>query len=158
MQGIQAKPMDVDIKEVADENILLLQSMADKKRIHLQNSITSSANAYVDPNMMNLILKNLISNAIKFSLKGGTIDINIEQNSHMNTISVKDSGIGMSKENIKMLFQVQTFTTRGTANERGTGLGLYISKNFIESNGGKIWVESEEGDGSTFKFTVPSKS
>jgi signal transduction histidine kinase len=64
----------------------------------------------------------------------------------------------MTEENIKMLFQVQTFTTRGTANERGTGLGLFISKNFIESNGGSIWVESVEGKGSTFNFTVPLAS
>lgn len=157
MHGIQAKPVEIDIKELADDNITLLQSMADKKKIKLQNNISDPTSAFVDPNMMNLILRNLISNAIKFSLWEGVIEIDIERNSHLNTISVKDSGIGMSKENTKMLFQVQTFTTRGTANERGTGLGLYISKNFIESNGGEIWVESDEGRGSTFKFTVPVK-
>lgn len=155
MHGIQAKPVDIDIKELADENINLLKSMADKKKIHLQNRINGSSKAHADPNMMNLILRNLISNAIKFSLRGGTIEINLEKNGQLNTVSVKDGGIGMSQENVKMLFQVQTFTTRGTANERGTGLGLFISKNFIESNGGKIWVESAEGNGSTFKFTVP---
>ena len=155
MQGIQAKPADVNLKEVASENILLLKSMADKKRIQLENRISEESNAFVDPNMMNLIFRNLISNAIKFSMKGGSILIHSAKNGQYNTISVKDNGIGMSQENIKMLFQVQSFTTRGTANERGTGLGLYISKNFIESNGGKIWVESEEGNGSTFKFTIP---
>lgn len=158
MQGIQAKPVDTDIKELADENIQLLKSLADKKKIRLENNIPDVSTAFVDPNMMNLILRNLISNAIKFSLRGGVIEVKAEMNGVENTISVKDSGIGMSQENIKMLFQVQTFTTRGTANERGTGLGLYITKNFIESNGGKIWVESEEGSGSTFRFTVPVKS
>lgn len=156
MQGIKAKPSNIDIKELADDNIILLQSLADKKKIRLKNNIDESISSYVDPNMMNLVLRNLISNAIKFSLKGGVIEVDIEPNSHLNTISVSDNGIGMSKENVKMLFKVQSFTTRGTANERGTGLGLYISKNFIKANGGDIWVESEEGKGSTFKFTVPS--
>ena len=155
MQGIQAKPADINLKEAADENIQLLKSMADKKRIHLENRITDECNAYVDHNMMNLIFRNLISNAIKFSLRGGAIIISAEKNGQYNTISVKDDGIGMPQENLKMLFQVQSFTTRGTANERGTGLGLYITRNFIESNGGKIWVESQEGTGSTFKFTIP---
>ena len=155
MHGISAKPMNIELKELAEENIQLLKSMADKKKIRLKNKIPDEFKAYVDPNMMNIIFKNLISNAIKFSLRGGVIEINTEKNSKLNTIFVKDNGIGMSEENIKMLFRVQTFTTRGTANERGTGLGLYITKNFIESNGGKIWVESEEGLGSTFKFTVP---
>jgi signal transduction histidine kinase len=91
-------------------------------------------------------------------MRGGTIELNSEPNGKLLTISVSDSGIGMTEENIKMLFQVQTFTTRGTANERGTGLGLFISKNFIESNGGSIWVESVEGKGSTFNFTVPIAS
>jgi signal transduction histidine kinase len=91
----------------------------------------------IDPNMINLILRNLVSNAIKFSLAGGTIELSSTPTGKLLKISVSDSGIGMTEENIKMLFQVQTFTTRGTANERGTGLGLFISKNFIESNGGK---------------------
>ena len=157
MQGIQPKPIDLDVKELADENIHLLKSMADKKKIRLENNIAESCKAYVDPNMMNLIFRNLISNAIKFSLRGGVIELSAELNGAENTISVKDGGIGMSQENIKMLFQVQTFTTRGTANERGTGLGLYITKNFIESNGGRIWVESEEGNGSIFRFTIPKE-
>jgi two-component system, sensor histidine kinase and response regulator len=126
MQGINPKPASLDLYELAD------------------------------PNMLNLILRNLISNAIKFSMRGGIIRVQTITENGMNTISVSDSGIGMTEENIKMLFQVQTFTTRGTANERGTGLGLYISKNFIESNGGEIWVESEEGKGSVFNFTVPT--
>ncbi len=155
MQGISAKPVDIELKKMVEENILLLNSMADEKKIRLENKIPEKSKAYIDPNMLNLIFKNLISNAIKFSLKGGVVEINLERNTKMNTISVKDKGIGMSKGNMKMLFQLQSFTTRGTANESGTGLGLYITKNFIESNGGEIWVESEEGAGATFKFTVP---
>ena len=155
MHGINARPVEIELNELAEENIQLLKSMADKKKIRLENQILKDCRAHVDPNMMNLIFKNLISNAIKFSLRSGVIVLTTMQKDNMNTIVVSDSGIGMSKENVKLLFQVQTFTTRGTANERGTGLGLYITKNFIEANGGKIWVESEEGKGSTFKFTIP---
>ena len=158
MQGINPKPAKLDLYEIAEENIKLLKSMGDKKKVRIINEIPEPTMAYIDPNMLNLILRNLISNAIKFSMRGGTITLKSHTTDGMNTISVSDSGIGMTEENIKMLFQVQTFTTRGTANERGTGLGLYISKNFIESNGGKIWVESEEGNGSVFNFTVPAGS
>jgi len=158
MHGIIAKPVEVELKDLANENIQLLKSMADKKRIQIRNKIDNDCLAFVDPNMMNLVFKNLISNAIKFSLRGGNIEITATKNGKLNTVSVTDTGIGMSKENVKMLFQIQSFTTRGTANERGTGLGLYITKNFIESNGGKIWVESEEGKGSSFKFSIPIQS
>lgn len=155
MQGINPKPVQIDIFEIADENVKLLKSMGDKKKVGIINNIPEGTFTSFDPNMLNLIFRNLISNAIKFSLRGGNIIINCSSQSGFHQISVIDSGIGMSEENIKMLFQVQTFTTRGTANERGTGLGLFISKNFIESNGGRIWVESEEGKGSSFNFTAP---
>ena len=155
MHGIRAKPEHIKLKELAEENIQLLKSLAYKKKITLENKIPNECKAYVDPNMLDLVFRNLISNAIKFSLRGGVIEIASEKNGKLNTLSVKDNGIGMSGKNINMLFRVQTFTTRGTANERGTGLGLFITKNFVESNGGKIWVESKEGAGSIFKFTVP---
>jgi len=158
MQGINPKPIDLDIYEIAEENIKLLKSMGDKKKVRIENNIPEKSLVTVDPNMLNLIFRNLISNAIKFSMSGGSIKINSEVDGELIKISVSDSGIGMAEENIKMLFQVQSFTTRGTANERGTGLGLYITKNFIESNGGTIWVESEEGKGSIFNFTVPLAS
>ncbi len=155
MHGINSKPVQIKMRELAENNIQLLKSLATKKKILLKNNIPEDCTAFVDPNMMNLIFRNLISNAIKFSLQGSIIEISSESKNNINTISVNDSGIGMSAENIKMLFQVQSITTRGTANERGTGLGLFITKNFVESNGGKIWVESGEGSGSTFKFTMP---
>jgi len=158
MQGINPKPASLDLKAAADENLILLRSMGDKKKVRIINNIPEGLRVMIDPNMLNLIFRNLISNAIKFSMRGGVIGINSEPNGELIKISVSDSGIGMAEENVKMLFQVQSFTTRGTANERGTGLGLYISKNFIESNGGDIWVESIEGKGSTFNFTVPLAS
>ena len=155
MQGINPKPITLDLKEVAEENVDFLHSLAEKKKVRLDSAIQNSLIGYADPNMIHLVVRNLISNAIKFSMRGGQILVAGEQKDNFIIFSVKDNGIGMSVENQKLLFQIHSFTTRGTANERGTGLGLYISKNFIESNGGKIWVESAEGVGSSFFFTLP---
>ncbi len=154
MQGINPRAVMLDLKETVDENVEFLRSLADKKKVHLENHVNLPLMAFADPNMLHLVIRNLVSNAIKFSMRGGLIKVSGKRNGEYIMISVQDNGIGMSKENVKLLFQIHTFTTRGTANERGTGLGLFISKNFIEANGGKIWVESEEGVGSTFHFTV----
>ncbi|MDZ7605778.1 MAG: tetratricopeptide repeat protein [Cyclobacteriaceae bacterium] len=155
MQGINPKPITLDLKEVAEENVDFLHSLAEKKKVRLESMIKQPLIAHADPNMLHLVVRNLVSNAIKFSMRGGQIQVMGEQKDGAIIFSVKDNGIGMTKENQKLLFQIHSFTTRGTANERGTGLGLFISKNFIESNGGKIWVESEEGVGSTFFFSIP---
>jgi len=155
MQGISPKPITLDLKEIADENVDFLRSLSEKKKVRLENKIDHPLIARADPNMMHLVVRNLISNAIKFSIRGGLIQVMGEQIDNTIVFSVKDNGIGMTKENQKLLFQIHSFTTRGTANERGTGLGLFISKNFVESNKGKIWVESEEGVGSTFFFSIP---
>ena len=158
MRGFNAIPEQVELKELTEENIELLRPIAAKKNIRLENNLPDDSNAFIDPNMINLILRNLISNAIKFSLSGGVIEVNSDKNEHYQTISIKDHGIGMTKETMNMLFKMHTFTTRGTANERGTGLGLYIAKNFVETNGGEIWVESEANSGSTFSFTIPTET
>lgn len=155
MQGISPKPISLDLKEIAEENIDFLLSLAEKKKVKLESRIDRPFIARADPNMIHLVVRNLISNAIKFSMRGSHIQVMCEQKNDDIIFAVKDNGIGMSKENQKLLFQIHSFTTRGTANERGTGLGLFISKNFVESNKGKIWVESEEGVGSTFYFSVP---
>lgn len=158
MHGIQVKPVVIDLHELVNENMQLLKSMADKKQLKIKNNTQDASKIYADANMLNLIFRNLISNAIKFSMHGGIIEIQSELDGDLICISIVDQGIGMTPENVRMLFQVQSFTTRGTANERGTGLGLYISKNFVESNGGHMWVQSEVGKGSVFNFTVPKYS
>jgi signal transduction histidine kinase len=102
------------------------------------------------------VLRNLISNAIKFTGNGGAININAEENPENVTISVSDNCIGIAPENLTKLFDIsQVLTTKGTAEETGTGLGLLLCKEFVEKHGGKIWVESEVGKGSDFKFTLP---
>jgi signal transduction histidine kinase len=101
-------------------------------------------------------LRNLVSNAIKFTNVGGTISITANQTDSNITISVSDNGIGIAPHNLMKLFEMaEVSTTKGTAEETGTGLGLLLCKEFVEKHGGKIWVESEVGKGSDFKFTLP---
>ena len=105
--------------------------------------------------MLKTILRNLVSNAIKFTNNGGTINIKARTNNSNVTISVSDNGIGIPPENLTKLFDIsEVLTTKGTAEETGTGLGLLLCKEFVEKHGGKIWVESEVGKGSDFKFTL----
>jgi len=114
---------------------------------------------YADVNMLTTIIRNLVSNAIKFTPSGGEIVISarqFEKEPNFVYISVKDSGVGISEENQSKLFKIdKSFTTLGTHQERGTGLGLILVKEFVEKHGGKIWVESELGKGSVFSFTLP---
>ena len=106
--------------------------------------------------MLKTVLRNLVSNAIKFTNGDGTISINAEEKFGTVTISVSDNGIGIKPDKLTKLFDIsQRQTTTGTAEETGTGLGLILFKEFVEKNGGKIWVESEYGKGSDFKFTLP---
>jgi two-component system sensor histidine kinase/response regulator len=108
--------------------------------------------------MLNTVLRNLISNAIKFTQRSGNIRISTIIDDNQVTVSVKDSGTGISEENIKMLFRIDSkFQLPGTDKEIGTGLGLKLCREFVEKQGGKIWVESEENKGCDFKFTIPVK-
>jgi signal transduction histidine kinase len=155
MDNLQAKAEEVDLANIIDENVKLLENQA-LKDMKLVNMVPSGIKVETDLNMFNLVLRNLIMNAIKFSEAGGIIEIATPKNDeHFVTVSVKDYGIGISKEVQKLLFdKTQGYSTRGTANEKGTGLGLILCKEFVEKNGGKIWFESEEGLGSTFYFTI----
>ena len=106
--------------------------------------------------MLNAILRNLLGNAIKFSHNSGTVEVNASLQGNGVEISVKDSGIGISEEQVKGLFRVETvYTKAGTNMEHGTGLGLKICKEFIEMHGGRIWVKSTMNKGSEFIFTIP---
>jgi len=106
--------------------------------------------------MINTILRNLISNAIKFTNPGGEIVISTEQMPDELVVSVSDNGVGIDKESISKLFRIdKSSSTLGTANEKGTGLGLLLCKEFAERHGGRIWVESESGKGSKFSFSIP---
>ena len=126
------------------------------KTTNMINSVDPAIMAMADQNMINLVFRNLILNGIKFTDNGGTITISAVRNEGEITVSVADNGVGISKEVQKVLFEkISGYTTRGTANEKGTGLGLILAKEFIERNGGKITLESEVGKGSTFFVTIP---
>jgi signal transduction histidine kinase len=111
---------------------------------------------YADINMLKTILRNLISNAIKFTHEGGSIKLSGAETEEGVTISVTDTGVGMTPDNISKLFgSTNNFTTKGTLNETGSGFGLMLCQDFIEKHKGKIWVESEVDKGSVFTFFLP---
>ncbi len=159
--GINYSPEKLYLKILLFEIMLDLQGSADKKKITVLDAISENELIYADKNMIATVYRNLISNAIKFTNKNGNIVISSKKqdNSNFIEISVSDTGIGISKDKINDLFRIDKNTsTQGTENETGTGLGLILCKEFVEKHGGKIWVESEIGKGSSFSFTIPYKT
>jgi signal transduction histidine kinase len=162
MQGILAQPEVTDIKDIVDNNIDLLHEAARQKNIQLLNNITEPTNIYADTNQVKLIVRNLLSNAIKFTPNDGKIIIDLLATSTTDadfiTLHVWDNGIGISPENIEKLFNKDSnYTTAGTNNELGTGLGLILCKEFAEANGGYIRCESEIGKGTAFFVQLPKR-
>jgi signal transduction histidine kinase len=148
------KPEKVVLSKVILDVINLERPITNAKNISLNYSGEDETKVYVDVNMLKTILRNLISNAIKFTKSGGSIRVlTITKYDHVE-VTVSDNGIGIDNKRIEGLF-VLNASTLGTANEIGSGLGLMLCKDFIERNNGKIWVESVEGKGSDFKFTLP---
>jgi signal transduction histidine kinase len=132
--------------------------MSKSKNITLQNNITFDLYAYCDINMINTVLRNLISNAIKFTQPWGSINVTAMDEIDQVKISVQDTGIGISNDNLHRLFNLtEYFSTQGTNKEGGTGLGLILCKEFVEKHGGKISVETELKKGSIFSFTIPKE-
>lgn len=136
--------------------IELCKSIATSKNISLEVSITNSVQIMADEQMLHAILRNLVTNAIKFTHTLGTIKIITQNLENEVLFIVSDTGIGIESSNLDKLFSVFCeLSTPGTLNEKGTGLGLILCKDFVEIQGGKIWAESEVGVGSSFKFTLP---
>ncbi len=153
---IELEPQQLDIIELARRNIALMNMTAEQKGISLTNSVQDHIAAYADYKMIDTVLRNLITNAIKFTKSGGSVDISASLNGSNVEIAVRDTGIGISEHNLPKLFRIEErYKKVGTANERGTGLGLILCKEFVERHGSKIWVESEPGKGSTFTFSLP---
>ncbi|OOM77756.1 sensor histidine kinase RcsC [Clostridium puniceum] len=153
---IEYKPTMLNLREVVNESVKLLLLNARKKHINIIVLIEDDIEVCADFNMLNTVMRNLISNAIKFTYKNGDILITVDVEVDYCKISVKDTGVGIKEENIKKLFSIDSnFTTRGTQNEEGTGLGLILCKEFVERNGGSIFIESEYGKGSCVLFTIP---
>lgn len=154
---IPFKPESIILNKLYNEEISVFNDMAVKKNIELISFFPENLTVTVDRNMLRTILRNLISNAIKFTHRNGNVKVTAIKKENAIEIAVSDNGIGMTQENVEKLFNMDTNTsTRGTENEKGTGLGLLLCKEFVEKHGGKIWAESEPGKGSTFKFILPA--
>jgi signal transduction histidine kinase len=155
LKGISANPEEIDLRKLAEEKIALFEDAAAGKKIAMVNDVPPGTIVLADRNHLNLVMRNLIANAIKFNRSHGTITLSAKEYENKCQISVADSGIGISHQDIARLFNAEThFTTPGTHKERGVGIGLLLTKEFIEKNHGSIWVDSEVGKGATFIFTL----
>ena len=153
---IEQRPEKIKLHLLTGSDLLLLKPQAEKKKIELHHDVPKSALAYGDRNMISTVTRNLLSNAIKFTHPGGQIRITGREDGDFHEITVSDNGIGIADTNLSKLFRIDGhFSTYGTDKEVGTGLGLILCKEFVEENGGRLWVASEEGKGSVFSFTVP---
>ncbi len=149
-------PEFAPIQPIISEEIENFSAQATKKSIKISSLVDSNIIAFSDKNLVALITRNLIGNAIKFTSENGKITIYATEKENFVEISISDSGVGLTKQEISNLFLLDSsFTTRGTDNETGSGLGLIICKELIEKSGGQIEIKSEKGIGSTFTFTLP---
>lgn len=153
---------NLDLGQLISETIMANKSMEDSKRIKTEKKIDTARLAFADEDTVKTILRNLHSNALKFTPKGGSVafiveDYKDDSGNDMILVKVKDSGVGIREEDIENLFNLQKkYRTEGTEKETGTGLGLILCKEFVEKNGGELTVKSEPGKGSVFSFTLPA--
>jgi len=153
---IDFKPKKINYLSIIQEIIETSELAAITKNISLNHFQSDEIELFANENIVKTVLRNLISNAIKFTNLNGKIDIYAVKEDNFITITVSDNGVGMNDETRNSLFNISSYiTTKGTAGEKGSGLGLVLCKEFVEKLGGKIWVESELGKGSNFKFTLP---
>ena len=154
------EPENANLYILTQETIGLLNQFIENKSIELTNNISETITVEADINMLATIIRNLLTNAVKFTEYGGMVSLDAKIIAKNNTefvkIAVKDNGVGMTSETIEKLFKIsENVSTKGTDKETGTGLGLVICKDFVEKHGGELWVESQIGNGSVFYFTVP---
>lgn len=158
MQADALKPQLINMADLIKEVMQLLRLQADAKQVYLQAKLDQPVYIYADKDMVNLVLRNLLSNAIKFTPEKGHVFVGANPGEDYVEIFVEDTGRGMDAETLQKINANTYFTTHGTANESGTGLGLMLCKEFLAKNGGKMFVESEPGKGSIFSFTLPSEN
>ena len=156
IKGLPLKFELLNIFELVNKNIALAASIAHQKNIHLLNLCNENDTAFADENTINLVLRNLIVNAIKFTNDEGKITVSSSVTNSKIQISITDNGVGIDKEKLDQMFtQHKNPSTQGTANEKGTGLGLLLCDDFIKQNNGTIYAKSEKGKGSVFTFELP---
>lgn len=149
-------PITFDLSKAIHYVTILFTAIAATKGIKMNNHSKKGITVYADEDMIRTVLRNLLSNAIKFSFPGGQIDIELNETPHMIMVSVKDNGQGIKKElQSKLLKGNEYISTYGTHNEKGSGLGLILCRDFVKMNKGKLWFSSQENKGTTFYFTVP---
>uniref|UniRef100_UPI00404A74EB tetratricopeptide repeat-containing sensor histidine kinase n=1 Tax=Fulvivirga sp. TaxID=1931237 RepID=UPI00404A74EB len=159
LDGVSIKKETFDLTALISRNVEVFKQSAETKSIQLISEIEGINEVYADINQIDCVIRNLINNAIKFTNKSGSIKIKASKRLHDTLVTVEDTGTGMSKEIQSSLFTADTKTTRmGTDNEGGSGLGLFLCKEFVEKNGGSIGVESEVEKGSEFYFTIPNNN
>jgi signal transduction histidine kinase len=153
---IEFRPENIDIEWLISRNLDLFTPAAEHKQITFMRSIPKQVFISADQSMMNTVVRNLISNALKFTDSGGTITVSVRQDDTCINVSVADTGIGIDARHVPHLFQIDAkYQRKGTANEQGTGLGLILCKEFVERHGGEIRVKSDIGKGTTFTFSLP---
>ncbi len=154
------QPTAINLNPIAFENVELFTQQAERKQVILKNTVTKGATIYADYSMIDTVVRNIMSNALKFTSAGGSITISaVDYDEHYRAISIADTGVGIPENILPKLLRIDTHhTTAGTAGERGTGLGLILCKDLVEKNDGSMWIESEVGKGTTFTFTLLKQS
>jgi signal transduction histidine kinase len=153
-----SNPSELSIQELLDESEILLRPMAEQKEIDFIIRNNADSHLYADKEMLKTILRNLTTNAFKFSHAGGTVIIETEEQADNVLFTVSDTGVGIDPKQKANLFTLEkSISTHGTAQEKGTGLGLILCKEFVDMHNGRIWVESELNKGSIFRFTIPKQ-
>ncbi|NBC84523.1 MAG: tetratricopeptide repeat protein [Bacteroidetes bacterium] len=156
LNRIHVKAQLFSINELIEEKIMHFNPLATQKNIQLQTSISKPIQAYADPEMVKLVMRNLLSNALKFTPDSGNITIECFEKNNQVYIKVHDTGVGINADHLDQLFNKKyAYSTIGLLKEKGNGLGLLLSKEFVERNQGKIWIESTSEVGSVFVFTIP---
>ncbi|MDG1572798.1 tetratricopeptide repeat-containing sensor histidine kinase [Robiginitalea sp. M366] len=160
LNGSVTKPAVVSLATLVRENINLLAEQAERKSIRMVSEVMDSTLVWSDPNQVDIVVRNLLSNALKFTPQNGMVTIRAEEKDHHWEVSVRDTGVGMDRVTVENLFRDKNnnTSTYGTDNEKGTGLGLALCKEMVENNKGAIWVESIPRKGSTFYFTLPKSA
>ncbi len=164
MERLEYQPKQIDLHKAIEQNVTLLASNAENKGVTIQNSIPANTTAYVDENILNTVVRNLVSNALKFTSRGGSVtisaDFGVAEQSNAQIpfveIAVTDTGVGMTEDIKQKLFKLgEKVTVLGTAKEQGTGLGLIICQEMVNMAGGQILVESKMGKGTTMRVLIP---
>jgi signal transduction histidine kinase len=158
MGNLEANPEALKMDQLVQENYQLVESRINSKNIQFIQDLDPNASPYADANMINLVLRNLISNAIKFTRQGGYIAVGVQAvDDDWIELSVADDGIGIAKEDLQRLFEFEGSNINGAPEQKGAGLGLILCKEFVELNGGKISVQSTIGEGTRFRVLLPRK-